>query len=169
MNLWTGTTCSVEPASRSNVPPTLEPPMKVNSRVLVGALTLAAVVSLAPSAWSGKPERDKQDALEPKIKATKDGIKTDCGCDVAMTVHWDAYKAVNDMAQIDQFFDALAKTSKGYCVKPADKKAYCSALTAVDVTWGTTFAKMDGKTLKVQSAATYSATDYELKQILNKF
>jgi hypothetical protein len=143
--------------------------MILRSRWFVGTATLIAAASLASSAWSGKPERDKQAALEPKVTATKDGIKSDCGCDVAVKVQWDTYKAVVDMERIGPFLDALAKTSKSHCAKPADKKAYCSALSAVDVSWGTGFAAMDGKTLKVHSAATYEATDYELNQIMNKF
>jgi hypothetical protein len=137
----------------------------------IGAAVMVSVGLGAHSAWSGKPERDKVDALTPKVKATKDAIKSNCGCDVAVDVKFDGYKAVEDMNYIERSLDSLGTTTKNYCVKDADKKAFCSNVNKAEYTWADSPAapKMDGKTLKIQTNKGTWVQDSALTAIFNKF
>jgi hypothetical protein len=141
------------------------------SRLFVGAAVLLSAGLFGQSAWSGKPERDKVDELQPKIKETKEGIKSACGCDVAVDVKFDTYKTVDTMSSIGTVLGGVVNATKNYCVKPADKKALCSNLSTVEISWTTSLdhPKMEGKTLKLHTAPASYNTESETTKVLNSF
>ena len=138
----------------------------------LGAAVLLAAGLVGQSAWSGKPERDRVDELQPKVKETKDAIKSACGCDTALNVKFDTYKTVGDMSAIPHTLGAITSATKNYCVKPADKKAFCGNVSAVEIAWASSVdsPKMEGKTLKTHTGGggTYNSESQIIK-VLNAF
>jgi hypothetical protein len=87
-----------------------------------------SVIGISTIALAGKPERDKQKELEPKVAELKTDLKKKCGCDIAVTVDWASYKTTRDMGRIPHGLDSLTEALKDRCADDVDKKAICSHL-----------------------------------------
>jgi hypothetical protein len=106
--------------------------MPRKSRFSVLAVVFS-VLSVSTIALAGKPERDKQKELEPKVAELKKDIKTRCGCDIKVTVDWSTYKTARDMSRIEAALSSLSEATQGHCASEAEKKILCSHLKGYTV------------------------------------
>ena len=105
-------------------------------RILV---TLGIVCVLGPvsNAYAGKPERDRQEELEPVVAAAAAEATTACGCPIKITVKYESYSSVNTMFRIDANVDSIKSSISSHCSKEADKKAVCANLSEFVITANT--------------------------------
>jgi len=93
---------------------------------------ILATVAISSVAMAGKPERDRQAELVPKAAALKADFKSRCGCDIAVTVNYDSYKAAGDMFRVEAAFDSLTEATAA-CSSATEKAIICKHLKGYTV------------------------------------
>ena len=95
------------------------------------SLILVATLSLSFSAQAGKPERDKQKEVEPKVKEAEKAVNDACKGGLKFDVKWDSYAKADDMWRVPEASEAIAELAKSYCTSPEDQKAFADLLKTV--------------------------------------
>ena len=98
------------------------------------AVTLAlAIPSLAAA---GKPERDRQKELEPKVAETKTAVKKLCGCDIPVSVQYESYPKADDMLRVPDALSSLVEALQNDCDDANEKAILCKNLKGYVVKFG---------------------------------
>jgi hypothetical protein len=130
-----------------------------------------AVCCIAAVAFAGKPERDKEKELTPKLAEQAAQIKEACGCEVKMSPKWDSYPKAGDMGRIKSCAEQLATVAKKFCESPEDKKAFCGNVKEMTMTYSKGDVgkpELTDKVLACHSNDMSYNSDAQLKQILDK-
>jgi len=141
--------------------------MRERSRSLVGV----TILCLAANSFAGKPERDKQEELKPKVADAEKSVQSACGCKVTIQVMWDSYPKADDVFRIPETLEAFSTASQKQCNSPANKKAFCTNLTNLEVGFNKDggMAELKGKTIKCASNDSSYTGDHQFTAILDKF
>jgi hypothetical protein len=134
--------------------------------------TLAvAVACVAALAFAGKPERDKQKELTPKIAERAKNIKAACGCEVKITPKWDTYKKADDMGRIDSCAEAFETALKQHCESPEDKKALCENVKELHIAFAADIPSpaIEKKVITAHSNDMSYNGDGQFTEIVSKF
>ncbi len=140
--------------------------MTRNNRFSLTAM-IFAMLAISSVAMAGKPERDAQKELTPKLAALKSDIKARCGCDLDVTVRWESYTRADDMACIEDSLNGLSVGTKKNCDDANEKKITCAHLKAYELH----YEKKDGGSITYNNGTISCGTNdsnYCSDQMINQ-
>jgi hypothetical protein len=131
---------------------------------------LFAVLALSSIALAGKPERDRQKELNPKLATAKAEMKKRCGCDVSFMVKWDSYQKADDMFLVEAALADLTEATKDNCDDDNEKKVLCSHLKSYVVSYDSNGAvSYASGALTCGTASSTHCGSNQLDAIINKW